>query len=189
MLCGVLVLGGVAATYVAAAQAHPQMDPGVPHFQTFFAAVSAWLYFLNLFDVCTRFHSSPRGFRRDRRDGSFSLPMIAREVRIPSAELQIPLYHIRNESASSGPMGRRLQWLRKKSSSTAILGCVPNVRAAKAAQARMPVLPNPDPNGLFPQPVQPVGFRACKAQRPPVETCATHSRSRFGPLTKGFPRS
>jgi hypothetical protein len=31
-----------------------------------------------------------------------SLSMIALEVQIPFVELQFPLYHIRNESASSG---------------------------------------------------------------------------------------
>jgi hypothetical protein len=38
VLGGVLVLGTVAAAHVAARQAQPQVDPGVAHFQAFFAA-------------------------------------------------------------------------------------------------------------------------------------------------------
>jgi hypothetical protein len=33
----------------------------------------------------------------------------------------------------------------------------------KTAQAGVPVLLKPAPNRLFPQPVQPAGFRLCKA--------------------------
>src|ERR1700752_2303672 len=45
---------------------------------------------------------SPRGLHRGRSDGSVYvlISMIALEVQIRSAELQFPLYHIRNESAS-----------------------------------------------------------------------------------------
>src|ERR1700685_3145580 len=53
MLGGMLVLGGIAAPDVAADQAHPQMDPRVSHLQTFFAAICAWLHFLDFFDVRT----------------------------------------------------------------------------------------------------------------------------------------
>src|SRR5271169_1997899 len=55
MLGGMLVLGGIAAPDVPANEAHPQMNPLVPHLQTFFAAVCAWIYFLDLFDVRTSF--------------------------------------------------------------------------------------------------------------------------------------
>ena len=39
MLGGMFVLRGIAATHVAAFKAKSQMDPGVAHFQTLFAAL------------------------------------------------------------------------------------------------------------------------------------------------------
>jgi hypothetical protein len=104
MLRGMFVLGGVAATHMAADETHPQMDPGVPHFQTFFAAVSAWLYFFNFLNVWTRYrlHFIPPKDSAVIVATDPSLSMIALEVQIPFVELQFPLYHIRNESASSG---------------------------------------------------------------------------------------
>jgi hypothetical protein len=48
MLGGVLVFGGVAAADVAALHAQAQMDPGVAHFQTLFAALGVWRYFVNV---------------------------------------------------------------------------------------------------------------------------------------------
>jgi hypothetical protein len=65
MLGGMLVLGGIAASDVAARKAHPQMDPRVSHLQTFLAAICAWLHFLDLFDVRTSFqhgHCALLGF-------------------------------------------------------------------------------------------------------------------------------
>jgi hypothetical protein len=50
---------------------------------------------------------------------------------------------------------QRLNRLLKKSSSTATLGCVPLLSAAKSTQPRVAVLLNPAVNGLFPQPVKP----------------------------------
>src|ERR1700674_5674928 len=45
----------------------------------------------------------------------------------------------------------------EKPVSTATLGCVPFLSAAKTAQPRVAVLRKPIPPRLFPQPVQPVG--------------------------------
>jgi len=42
MLGGVLVLGGIAAAYVAALTANPQVHPCVARFQALFAALAAW---------------------------------------------------------------------------------------------------------------------------------------------------
>jgi hypothetical protein len=50
---GVPVPGRIATTDVTADQAFPQMDPGVAHLQTFLAALAAWLYFPNFFQVRT----------------------------------------------------------------------------------------------------------------------------------------
>jgi hypothetical protein len=55
MLGGMLVLGGIAASDMAADQAHSQMDPRVSRFQTFLAAICAWLHFLDFLDVRTCF--------------------------------------------------------------------------------------------------------------------------------------
>jgi hypothetical protein len=41
VLGGVLVLGGVTATDVAASEAQPKVDPGISHFQTLFATIAA----------------------------------------------------------------------------------------------------------------------------------------------------
>jgi hypothetical protein len=51
MFCGVLVLGGIAATYVAAAQAQAKMYPSIAHLQTLFAAFGLWLQALDLIEV------------------------------------------------------------------------------------------------------------------------------------------
>jgi hypothetical protein len=48
---GVFVLGRVAATHVAASEAEAQVDPGVSHFKTFFAASAAGFDFVNLIEV------------------------------------------------------------------------------------------------------------------------------------------
>jgi hypothetical protein len=40
MLRRMLVLGGIAATHVAADSAQPQVDPGIAHFQALLAALS-----------------------------------------------------------------------------------------------------------------------------------------------------
>jgi hypothetical protein len=55
MLGGVFVLGRIAASDVAAREAHAQMDPLVSHLQAFFAAVGTGLYVLDFFDVWTSF--------------------------------------------------------------------------------------------------------------------------------------
>ncbi len=41
MLGGVLILGRVTATYVAADKAHTELDPGVASFETVFATLGA----------------------------------------------------------------------------------------------------------------------------------------------------
>ena len=46
VLGGVLVLGGVTTTDMPATKAESKVNPGVTHFQTFFAAFSAGSYFL-----------------------------------------------------------------------------------------------------------------------------------------------
>jgi hypothetical protein len=48
---GMLILRGIAATDVAAPQAHAQMDPRVVHLQAFFAAVRARLHCADLIEV------------------------------------------------------------------------------------------------------------------------------------------
>ncbi len=55
MLCGVLVLGGVAAADMAAAQTQAEMHPAVAHLQTFFAALGFWLYALDHIEMSTVF--------------------------------------------------------------------------------------------------------------------------------------
>jgi hypothetical protein len=54
----VFVLRRIAATHMAAYHAHPQMNPMVVHFQTFFAAVCARRYVLNLVDMVTGHNSA-----------------------------------------------------------------------------------------------------------------------------------
>jgi hypothetical protein len=53
MLGGVLVFGTVAAADVAALLAEPEMDPGVAHFEAFFAAVNFRFNVANLIGVRT----------------------------------------------------------------------------------------------------------------------------------------
>jgi hypothetical protein len=48
---GVLVLGRVTAANLPALQAEPQMDPSVPHFDTFFAHVLVGAGYLYLVEV------------------------------------------------------------------------------------------------------------------------------------------
>jgi hypothetical protein len=51
MPSGVLVLGGVAASHVAAAQTEPEMNPRVAHLQAFFATRAAGMHLPNLVQV------------------------------------------------------------------------------------------------------------------------------------------
>jgi hypothetical protein len=51
MFRGVLVFRAIAAAHVAAAQAEPQMDPSVSHFEAFLAAITAGLHFVDLIQV------------------------------------------------------------------------------------------------------------------------------------------
>jgi hypothetical protein len=55
MLGGVFVLGGIAASDVAAREAHSQVDPLVTHFQAFLASVGAGFHIFDFFDVRTSF--------------------------------------------------------------------------------------------------------------------------------------
>jgi hypothetical protein len=54
MLAGVLVFRGIAAAHVTALEAKSQMNPGVAHLQTFFAALAAGSDFSDLVYVLTR---------------------------------------------------------------------------------------------------------------------------------------
>jgi hypothetical protein len=51
MPSGVLVLGGVATSHVAAAQTEPEMNPGVAHLQAFFAPRAAGMDLLDFTKV------------------------------------------------------------------------------------------------------------------------------------------
>jgi hypothetical protein len=51
MFGGVLVLRRIATADVPAFQAHPQMNPGVAHFQALFATLRAGLYVSDLIQV------------------------------------------------------------------------------------------------------------------------------------------
>jgi hypothetical protein len=51
----VLVLGGVAAADVPATEAHPEMNPGVAHFQAFFTTFAAGCDVVDLFHMRTGF--------------------------------------------------------------------------------------------------------------------------------------
>jgi hypothetical protein len=53
VLAGVLVFRGIAATYVAADEAFPQVHPGVAHLETFLAAFAAGSDFPDFFDMRT----------------------------------------------------------------------------------------------------------------------------------------
>jgi hypothetical protein len=48
MFSGVLVLRGVAAAYMAATEAEPQVNPLIARFQAFFTTVRLRFYVLNL---------------------------------------------------------------------------------------------------------------------------------------------
>jgi hypothetical protein len=64
VLAGVLVLGGIAAAYVATDEAFPQVYPGIAHLETFLAAFTAGSDFPNFLDMrtgCFFFgHAPPR---------------------------------------------------------------------------------------------------------------------------------
>ena len=55
MFRGVLVLGGVAAAHMAAAQTQAQVNPGVTHLQALLAALGLWLHALDLIEVSAVF--------------------------------------------------------------------------------------------------------------------------------------
>jgi hypothetical protein len=61
VLGGVLVLGRVAAPYVAAGEAPAQMDPGVAHFETLFATRGAGFDSMDIFQVSATRHPFPSG--------------------------------------------------------------------------------------------------------------------------------
>ena|ERR1700674_2009807 len=52
VLGGMFVFGRVTATYVAALEAQPEMNPRVAHFQTFLASRAAWVNFTNCIEMC-----------------------------------------------------------------------------------------------------------------------------------------
>jgi hypothetical protein len=56
VFCGVLVLGGVTATYMPAGEAKPQVDPFISGFEALFATACVRLYISNLVHVLTLFH-------------------------------------------------------------------------------------------------------------------------------------
>jgi hypothetical protein len=55
MLCGVLVLGGIATTYIFAFQAQPQVHPSVPEFDALFANVFLGVRDLDLIEMSASF--------------------------------------------------------------------------------------------------------------------------------------
>jgi hypothetical protein len=59
MLCGVLVLRGIAAPHVAALQAKAQVDPGIACFEAFLAAVRRRLYFVDGIEMSAVYGHSP----------------------------------------------------------------------------------------------------------------------------------
>jgi hypothetical protein len=67
MSAGVAVLGGVAAADVAADQALPQVNPGVAHLQTFFAAFAAGLNFSDFLHVSAHWWFCHMDFDAGRR--------------------------------------------------------------------------------------------------------------------------
>lgn len=57
VLRGMFIFRGVTTTHVTADQAFPQVDPGVAHFQAFFAALATWrdlTDFLRVRAICFR---------------------------------------------------------------------------------------------------------------------------------------
>ena len=52
VLGSMFVFGRITATYVAALEAQPEMNPGVAHFQTFLASRSARMNFANCIEMC-----------------------------------------------------------------------------------------------------------------------------------------
>jgi hypothetical protein len=50
---GVLVFGAIATANVSADQTEAQVHPGITHLQALFAAVTAGMYFVNLFQMRT----------------------------------------------------------------------------------------------------------------------------------------
>jgi hypothetical protein len=69
---GVLVLGRIAATDVAATEAQAQVDPFITHLQAFFAAVSMRFDVANLIDVGTTVHGSILNLDLQQAGGGFS---------------------------------------------------------------------------------------------------------------------
>jgi hypothetical protein len=53
MLRGVFVLRVVAATHMPTGLAQAQMDPGIPHFHTFFTAIRSGDHGVNVFNMLT----------------------------------------------------------------------------------------------------------------------------------------
>jgi hypothetical protein len=63
VLGGVPVLGRIAAADMAALEAQTQVNPGIMHLETFFAALAAGSDFSDLFQVRTGLgHNSPQDF-------------------------------------------------------------------------------------------------------------------------------
>jgi hypothetical protein len=61
MLRRVFVLGRIAATHMAADHAHPQVNPGVVHFQTLFTAVCTRRHIFDLVDMVAGHNSASHG--------------------------------------------------------------------------------------------------------------------------------
>lgn len=57
MLGRMLVFRGIAATHVSAGQTKPEVDPGVAHFETLFAAVGMRLHVMDLVEVSAFSHT------------------------------------------------------------------------------------------------------------------------------------
>jgi hypothetical protein len=56
MFRGVLVLGGIAAAHVTAAQAQPQVHPGIAHLQALFASTTTRFHVLHLIQMFAPCH-------------------------------------------------------------------------------------------------------------------------------------
>ena len=69
VLGGVFVLGRVTATDVSAFEAQAEMDPGVTHFQTFFAAVGVGSDFVDVREMRAGWHGGSPGEPEWREEG------------------------------------------------------------------------------------------------------------------------
>jgi hypothetical protein len=72
MFGGVLILGRIATTDVAATKTQAQVNPFIAHLQALFAAIGVGLYFVNLIQVGTTIHGSILNLDLQQAGGGFS---------------------------------------------------------------------------------------------------------------------